>query len=334
MEKTGTVEVGRQSWKARLAQSVPYIVILLVLLIIPPILSDYSLSMLTKVLIFGVFAMSLDLVMGFTGLLSLGHAAYLGVGGYALGILMVHYGVTSFWILFPASVLIAAIFAAVIGYMALRVTGVYFLLITLAFAQLLSTIAAKWFAMTGGTSGLIDIRLPDTGIPFFSWNPYTLYYFIFIAFVVCYILLYIITNSHFGKALVGVRENKRRMKSLGYNTWAYKYIAFIIGGFFAGIAGALFAPFYGAMAPGYLGLLTSASVMLMVVIGGPGTLFGPVIGALFIVLLEHYASIYSPERWPLILGIVFILCVLFVRGGFAIYFVKYWRKVKSRVWLS
>lgn len=330
MENTSIAEINKQPWKSRLVPFVPFIACLIILIVLPQFLSLYLLSMLIKVLIFGIFAMSLDLVMGYTGLLSLGHAAYLGVGGYTLGVLMVHYGIGSFWILFPLSVLTVIVMAAIIGYISLRVSGVYFLLITLAFAQLLSSIAAKWYSMTGGDSGLTDIKLPSLGIPFFNWTPHSLYYFVFIAFVLCYLLLYFITNSHFGRALVGIRENEHRMKSLGYNTWVYKYMAFIIGGLFAGVAGSLYAPSYGTIAPSHLGLLTSASGMLMVVIGGRGTLFGPVIGALVIILLEHFASIYSPERWPLILGIIFVLCVIFVRGGFAAYLTKYWGKVKFK----
>ena len=116
------------------------------------------------------------------------------------------------------------------------------------------------------------------------------------------------------------------MRSLGYNTWLYKYIAFIISGVFAGVAGAVFAPFYGAMVPEHFTLITSSMVMLMVVIGSPGTLYGPVIGAVFIILIEQIASIYSPERWPLILGAVFIFSVLFLRGGIGIYLGKLWKR--------
>jgi branched-chain amino acid transport system permease protein len=129
---------------------------------------------------------------------------------------------------------------------------------------------------------------------------------------------------------VGIRENETRMKALGYNTWAHKYVAFIIGAVFAGVAGALFAPFYGAMVPEHLSLVTSASAMLMVIIGGAGTLYGPFLGTAVIVLLEQFSSTYFPERWPIILGGVFVICVMLIRGGFAVYLSKFWQKVRTK----
>jgi len=284
--------------------------------------------MLTKVLIFAIFAMSLDLILGYTGLLSLGHAAFLGVAGYTAGILMVHYDIESFWLVMPLGILTAGIVAAIIGYITLRVSGVYFLLVTLAFGQLLSVAAVKWRTMTGGTDGLVGITYPHLGLPGFTWTDFSFYYLVFLAFVICFFLLHRITNSSFGRALVGIRENEPRMQCLGYNTWAHKYVAFIIAGLFAGVAGVLFAPFYGIMVPGHLGIITSTSAMLMVIIGGAGTLFGPVIGAGFLVVLERLASDFVPERWPLILGAIFVICVIFIRGGFGIYLSRFWRKVK------
>lgn len=325
--KAGLAIYGR-SWRSWGLSFAPYIGFGLLLLVLPPFLPTYFLSMLTKVLIFAIFAMSLDLILGYTGLSSLGHAAYLGVGGYALGILMVRYGIDSLWLVVPLAILVAGIVAAVIGYISLRVSGVYFLLVTLAFGELLSIVALKWRTMTGGTDGLTGIAYPHLGIPGFTWTSSSFYYLVFIAFVICLLLLYLITRSSFGRALVGIRENEPRMQCLGYNTWAHKYIAFIIAGLFAGVAGALFAPFYGIMVPANLGITTSALVMLMVIIGGAGTLFGPVIGAALIVLLEHFASIYSPERWPLILGGVFVICVLFMRGGLGPYLSRLWQRVR------
>lgn len=317
-------------WRVWLLSFTPYIGsgLALLLLGLPHVLPTYLHSMLTKVLIFAIFAMSLDLILGYTGLLSLGHAAFFGVAGYTAGILMAHYGIESFWLVMPLAILMAGIFAVVIGYIALRVSGVYFLLVTLAFGQLLSVSAVKWRTMTGGTDGLAGIAYPDLGLPGFTWTASSFYYLVFIVFVICYFLLYRITNSYFGRTLVGIRENEQRMKCLGYNTWAHKYVAFIISALFAGVAGVLFAPFYGIMVPEHLGLPNSAFVMLMVIIGGAGTLFGPVIGAVLIVLLDYFSSIYSPERWPLILGGVFVICVMFLRGGFGIYLSRFWRKVR------
>lgn len=332
MRKINLVGSNGKPWRVRMLPLAPYIVIGLILLILglPPVLPAYFLNMLTKVLIFAIFAISLDLIIGYTGLLSLGHAAFLGVAGYTAGVVMVHYGIGSFWLVMPLAILTSGIFAAIIGYMSLRVSGVYFLLVTLAFGQLLSVAAVKWRSMTGGTDGLVGILYPGLGIPGFTWTDTSFYYLVFLAFVICFFLLHRIVNSAFGRALVGIRENEPRMQSLGYNTWAHKYVAFIIGGVFAGVAGALLAFFYGIMVPAHLGIITSTSAMLMVIIGGAGTLFGPVIGAGVIVLLEHIASIYTPERWPLILGGVFVICVLFIRGGFGIYLSRFWRRVNFK----
>lgn len=333
MGKANLAGSNRQPWQARLLSLAPYIIIGLVLLVLPSFLSTYPLSILTKVLIYAIFAISLDLIVGYTGLTSLGHAAFFGVAGYAFGIFMVRYGIENFWLVIPLGILAAGIAAAVIGYISLRVSGVYFLLVTLAFGQLLSVAAVKWTTVTGGTNGLYGIEYPYLGLPGFTWTNLSFYYLVFLAFVICFFLLHRITNSSFGRALVGIRENEPRMQSLGYNTWAHKYVAFIIAGLFAGVAGVLFAPFYGIMVPQHLGIMTSSSVMLMVIIGGAGTLFGPVIGAGFIVILERLASdLVSSERWPLILGVVFVICVLFLRGGFGIYLSRFWRRVRLSLW--
>jgi len=315
-------------WQNRLFTLAPYLGAGIVFLFLPPFLPTYYLSMLTKVVIFGIFAMSLDLVLGYTGLISLGHAAFLGIGGYTFGILMIRGGINSFWVLVPSAIAVTSIIAAITGYIALRVSGVYFLLITLAFGQLFSSVAVKWRAMTGGTDGLVGIKYPSLGLPGFVWTEYSFYYLVLIIFALCFFLLYRIVNSSFGHAIVGIRENEPRMQSLGYNTWVYKYAAFIIGGIFAGAAGALFAPFYGAVMPSHLGLITSAMVMLMVVIGSPGTLFGPVIGSLVVLFLEYFSSVYSPERWPLVLGGVFVICVLFLRDGIGLHLARSWRRLR------
>lgn len=317
----------RQAWQQQLVYFAPYIVCGIILVLLPPFIPPYLQRMLTKALIFGIFAMSLNLILGYTGLLSLGHAVYFGVGGYAAGILMLHYGIESFWLVAPAAILIAVFVAAFFGIIALRVSGIYFLLITFAMGQLLFGIAWKWKAMTGGSDGLTGIPRPDIGIPF-TWDAVSFYYFIFLAFVICCFLLYRIVNSPFGYALQGIRDSEQRMRSLGYNTWLYKYLAFIVSGLFAAVAGILFAFFNGLMFPAHLGFTTSALALLMVIIGGAGMLFGPAIGATLIVLLEYFASIYTPERWPLILGATFVIAVMFLRGGVGIYLTTLWNKMR------
>ena len=321
METTKLKPIGQ------LIRFAPYILIGVILIILPLLLPSYLQSMMTKILIFAIFAMSLDLIFGYTGLFSLGHAAFFGVGGYTSGILMLRYGIESFWLTAPAGVLMAAIVAAIFGFIALRVSGLYFLMVTFALGQLLFAGAWQWFHMTGGAFGLKGILPPNLGIPGLTWNDTSWYYFVFLFFIISYFLLHRIVNSPFGHALQGIREDEPRMRALGYNTWLYKYAAFIIAGLFAGIGGVLFAHWNMLISPRHLGIVTSALGLFYVIIGGAGTLFGPVIGAAVIILLEFYSSIYTPERWPLILGALFIITVMFLRGGIYRHLINLWKKV-------
>lgn len=323
----GNIPSEKNRFSMRLHAVIPYIGVFLLLLILPPFLSTYFQGMITKILIFAIFAMSLDVIMGYTGLPSFGHAAFLGAAGYAIGILIVHFNINLFWIVVPLALLVTIVLAAIIGYVSLRVSGVYFLLVTLAFGQLLSIVATKWYSMTGGTDGLVGIPMPNLGFPGLTWSSTSFYYLVFVVFIICFLLLKRIVNSSFGRALVGIRENEIRMQSLGYNTWALKYAGFVIGGTFAGVAGILFAYFYGAMVPSYLAVEMSALPMLMVIIGGSGTLFGPALGAAAIILIQQISSVYVPDRWPLILGCMFVICVMLIRGGFARYLSSFWKKV-------
>ena len=309
----------------------PYIIGGAIFIIPPLFMHSYLQGIAAKVLIFALFAMSLDLIYGYTGLWSLGHAVYFGVAGYTVGKLMVSYGINSFWIGLPLGILMAGLIAVIFGFIALRVSGMYFLLVTFALGELLYNVVYKWeFLSTFAIAGVLGISLPNLGIPWFSWSGITFYYFVFVIFVVCFFLLRRIINSSFGLSLQGIREDEGRMKSLGYNTWAYKYIAFIIAGLFAGVAGVLFAYYNGSIFPQDLGISASALVMVIVIIGGTGTLFGSIIGAALILLLEHFMSLITPERWPLILGAVFIASAMYARGGIGLYLLKLWKKVSEQ----
>ena len=283
--------------------------------------------MFTKVLVFAIFAMSFDIIFGYTGLLSLGHAAYFGVGGYTAGILIVKFGIESFWITAPLGILMATLVAAVFGVIVLQTRGVYLLLVTAALGQLLAAVALKWNDVTGGYNGLWGIPHPDLGLTGFTWDATSFYYFVFLIFAICFFFLYRLINSPFGYALRGIRESEPRMRALGYNTWLHKYAAFVIAGFFAGVAGVLFGETYGAIGPTSLDISTSTLVMLMVIIGGTGTLFGAVIGSGAILVMEYFVSSFIPERWPLVLGVVFIAAVMYARGGIGVHLLRLWRKV-------
>jgi branched-chain amino acid transport system permease protein len=310
--------------------SVPYVVMGGLLLILPPFLSTFVQSLMTKVLIFGVFAMSLNLIWGYTGLISLGHAAFFGGGGYTAGILITRFGFESFWLVAPTAVLVTAVLAGIIGYISLRVSGMYFLLITMAMGQLLYGVAVKWRSMTGGSMGLYGVSYPNLGLSFVTMNPLSFYYVVLIVSFLCFLLIWKITSSPFGYALQGIREDELRMRHLGYNTWLYKYIAVILSGLVAGAGGVLFIHYNRIVVPDHLGVITSAMAVLMVIIGGERVVFGPFVGAAVIVFLEHYSSIYVPQRWPLILGGVFALAVMFLRGGISVHLVKAWEGLGYR----
>lgn len=313
----------RRARISRAKRLLPYLLGLALLVGVPFGIGGFEQSLMSKILIFAIFAMSLDLLMGYTGLISFGHAVYFGVAGYAVGILTVTCHISSFWLVFVLALLITAALAAIIGFISLRVSGVYFLLITLAFSQLFFLIAAKWSALTHGTDGFAHIKRPDLGWAV-DWSNLKYYFFVLAFFVVCYVLMHRMSRSAFGRTLKGIRSNEPRMKSLGFNTWAAKYGIVIIAGVFAGVAGVLYAYYYKVMAPSDFGLETSALPMLMVIMGGGATLWGPCLGAAVILLLEHYLKIHLQSDWQLILGIIFVLSVMLLKGGMVRYLTRLW----------
>lgn len=317
-------------WYNWFLSSAPYIVVFGIFLILPFFVGTFFETMIIKIFIFTIFAMSCDLILGYTGLPTLGHAAYFGVAAYTTGIMTVRYGVEIFWIVFPAAIFMAMLVAILFGLVALRVSGIYFLLVTFALGEVLFHVAWSWRSMTGGSDGLPAIPIPDFGLPWLTNITYFWYYFAFMALVVCFLLLRRIVKSPFGRTLKGIRENEARMATLGFNTWRHKYVAFIIGALFAGVAGVLFAYSYGFVVAGNLGIETSTLAMFMVIIGGGGTLFGSLIGSSLILLLEYFASIYIPERWPFLLGLVFIAASMYFRGGIGIHLLRWWEKVNHR----
>jgi branched-chain amino acid transport system permease protein len=276
-------------------------------------LSSYQLGLLTKTLIFAVFAMSLNLVLGYTGLPSLGHAAYFGVAAYTAGLLALR-GITNFWVDFGAGVAAAAATAALFGLLALRTRGAYLLMITLALAQVLWGIAFGWKSLTGGDDGLPGVPRPAAGLPWSLADGVRFYYFALAIGIVATAVLWLVVHSPFGRALVGIRENERRMEVLGYNTWAHKYVAFVAAGALAGVAGTVFVAYNGFVNPAYLSVVFSAMALIMVILGGAGTLLGPAVGSAVIVFLENVISAHT-QRWLLVLGLIYIGVTLFAPSG-------------------
>ncbi len=282
------------------------------LVALPWALSSYQLGLLTKMLIFAVFAMSLNLILGYAGLPSLGHAAYFGVAAYTTALLSLRV-TANFWVDFAAGLVAAAITAALFGLLALRAQGSYLLMITLALAQVLWGIAFGWRSLTGGDDGLPGITRPTVG-PLRLGDGISFYYFILVVFALAVALMWIVVRSPFGRALIGIRESARRMEVLGYNVWLHKYVAFILAGTLAGLSGALFVYYNGFVSPAYLSIVFSAMALIMVILGGAGTLLGPAVGSAAIVFLENGISAYT-ERWLTILGLIYVVVTLFAPAG-------------------
>jgi len=288
---------------------------LLAVLIVTPLSSSYVIVLVTHALIFAILAMSLDILLGFTGLPSLGQAAYLGMGAYLTAILAAryHFGLDgTFWVVVVLGMLIGAATAALFGLFAIQAGGVYFLMITLALGMCVWGLAYRWNSLTGGDNGIVLPPRPAFGIELA--NDVTYFYLVFGVFAVSLVMMTILVRSPFGRSLVGIRENELRMRILGYNTWLHKYIAFIIAGGFGGLAGVLWAHAHGLVSPEDVVLATSVDALLMVVLGGPGTLVGGAIGAGIVVFLREYLSTLVPW-WQYVLGGVYVLTILYLPGG-------------------
>ncbi|HYU20336.1 MAG TPA: branched-chain amino acid ABC transporter permease [Chloroflexota bacterium] len=278
--------------------------------------SIYFQNVLTEVLIFGIFAMSLDLLIGYTGLFSFGHAAFFGVAAYTAGIVATRFS-DNMLLTLAAGVLAAGLLALPLGALSIRSVGIYFLMLTLAFSQMVYAAAYKWTWLTGGPNGLAGVPRPVLGILGLDLaSVSTFYYATLTFFLASYVVLRRIVASPLGHSFVGVRENESRMRAIGYNTWLVKLAAFVIAGLFAGLAGVLFSYFNGFISPSDVYWTTSGLVMVMVIIGGAGTLLGPVLGAGLVLILQNIVSSQT-DRWPLIMGATFILFVLVARRGIA-----------------
>jgi branched-chain amino acid transport system permease protein len=285
------------------------------LALVVPFTSSFVILLATRALAFSILVMSLDLLLGFTGLASLGQAAYFGVGAYMTAILATKYQFGlgfDFWLVVLLGLLIGAALAAVFGLLAIRATGVYFLMITLALGQCVWGLAYRWNSLTGGDNGInIQVR-PKFGIDLA--NEVTFFYVVLALFALSLFALYVLVRSPFGRSLAGIRERELRMKMLGYNTWLHKYIAFIIAGAFGGLAGVLWAHTAGIVSPDNVVLTTSVDALLMAVLGGAGTLIGGVIGAFIVTAIREYLSTVV-HWWQYVLGAVYVLTIFYLPSG-------------------
>jgi branched-chain amino acid transport system permease protein len=283
--------------------------------LIVPNTNSFLILLTTRALAFSILVMSLDILLGYAGLASLGQAAYLAVGGYVTAILATKYQFGlgwDFWLVVLSGILLGAGLAAVFGLLAIRATGVYFLMITLALGQCVWGLAYRWNSLTGGDNGINLRQRPKFSIDLA--NEVTFFYVVLGVFAVSLLAMYTLVRSPFGRSLVGIRERELRMKILGYNTWLHKYVAFIIAGAFGGLSGVLWAHTAGIVSPVNAELPTSVDALLMAVLGGSGTLVGGVIGTFIVFFLREWLSTVVPW-WQYALGAVYVLTILFLPTG-------------------
>ncbi len=272
----------------------------------------FGLTLLTRIIIYALAAASLNLIMGYGGMMSFGHAAYLGIGGYAVGILA-HEGIGSGFIQWPVALVASALFALVIGALSLRTRGVYFIMITLAFAQMAYYVASG-LARYGGDDGLTIYKRSDFGGLIDLSNRVQFYYLCLGCLFGGIYLIWRIVNSRFGMVVQGLRSNERRMQAIGFPVNRYRLVCFVISGTICGLAGALLANNTDFVSPAAMYWTRSGDLMVMVILGGMGSLFGPVLGTIAFLLLEEALSQVT-EYWALIMGPILLLIVLFARGG-------------------
>ena len=275
--------------------------------------STYWLGILTLILIFGILAMSLDILMGYTGLPSFGHAAFFGISAYVVAILSTRYQ-AGFWECAAGALLLSTAVAALFGLLVAHARGVYFLMITLTLNMVVWGLAFRWVGMTGGDNGISGIPRPDLGEAISMWDEISFYYFVLTIFLAVFLIIFVFLQSPFGQSLRGIRESETRMRMLGYNTWLHKYLAYVVAGLFSGVSGSLWAYYNGFVSPSDVELTASFEAFLMVILGGPGTLVGPALGAGIVIFLQNFLSSYT-ERWLIIIGLIYILTILYLPRG-------------------
>jgi branched-chain amino acid transport system permease protein len=297
----------------QLRWSLPFLALLLALPLVAYSVGDtFYVGMATRVLVFALAASSLNLILGFGGMVSFGHAAFLGIGAYSVAILMQN-GIASAWIAWPLAILLTALVSLLIGWVSLRTQGVYFIMITLAFAQMLYYLVISLKAY-GGDDGLSLAARSSVGGGIDLSNDVHLYYLSLGALVMAMVFMVRLLNARFGHALQAIRENEVRMTALGFAVFRYKLAAFTLAGAVAGLAGVLFANLNGFVSPAMMQWSQSGMLMMMVILGGVGHLYGGVIGAIAFLLLEEFLSHYT-MHWQLGLGAVLLAVVLFAPNG-------------------
>jgi branched-chain amino acid transport system permease protein len=290
----------------------PFVLLALALGALPLVAGEYYVNLASQILIAAVFALSLNLLVGYCGLTSLGHAAYLGLSAYFTAWFSLRLGLGPLAAA-PLALLCTTLCAALFGLVALRASGLGFLMITLAIGQVLWGLAFRWASVTGGDNGLSGLNRPvPFGVDLGGASAF--YWFTLAITVAATVAMALLAGSALGALMRGTRDQPRRMSALGHNVWLVRYVAFVAAGFFGGVAGLQYVWYHKFVHPHSLSLTSSAEVLLMVIAGGSGTVAGPVVGAAIVVLLKNYVSAYV-ERWTMLLGFVFLMIVLFMPDG-------------------
>ncbi len=292
-------------------------------LLSPALFPTYYIRLFTLALIWSIFAMSLDLILGLGGIISLGHAVFFGVSAYTIG-LSARFLTPNLFLQVGLALFVSAFAALVLGWLLLRSRGVYFMMLTIAFSQVFRAIAHSWRSVTGGGDGLANLPRP-------AWmtSVETFYYVALFVFIAVFLFLRFFARSRVGISLIGIRESEKRMTSLGYPIDRIKLLSFVVSGGFGGIAGLLSVYFNGYVSPEYFSVDTSAQAIIMIILGGAGTLIGPVIGSFLVIYMQNILSTFM-ERWTLVIGILFVVVVICAPTGIVGLWRKEWNRFKRR----
>ena len=298
----------------------PILLLLAAVLVLPIVVRP---AIATEIWIFAIFGLGLNLLLGYTGLLSFGQSTFFGSAAYVAGFLLKQYGINAFLAL-GIGVGVGAASAALVGYLCVQRSGLYFIMLTFALNQLFYFIAYQWTSVTGGEDGMPGVPRPAlAGIDF--TNPLVYYALVSVLFLASLWIMKRIVESPLGKILQAIRENPVRAEAVGYDVPRFKLLAFVIGGAFSGLAGVLYAMLFGIVPLEAIGFVFSGNVLFATLIGGSGSLYGPVIGSfVFIWLSESVSTLWA--RWPLLLGVAFVIVVLFLRGGV----VEAWSRIGAK----
>lgn len=280
----------------------------------------FYISLVNEMLIYGLLAMSLDVLLGYTGLLSFMHNAYMGVGAYTVGLFLIHVSPSSVWLAGLAGIVVTLLIALPVGWVQVRTGGLAFALLTLAFGMMFYTIVWKWYDLTGGDDGLMGVPQPDISLGGISLgssgDPTNMYLFTLFMVLIAFLLTWRIIHSPFGAVLEAIRENEERASFVGINVRRYKLYGWMYACMLASVSGGLFILYRGYIGPTTMSAFAGAGVLMMVLLGGMGSLWGPIVGAGIFLFMQDYISTMT-EHWELFVGLVVILLVLFMPRGFA-----------------